>query len=75
MKNSTGSPEERLLTEIELAQRWKISTKKLQRDRSMRTGVKWVKLGRCVRYPLSWVREFEEVNTNSMASYTGGRNA
>lgn len=47
-------------TEKELARRWGISHRTLQRWRSDNNGLPYTKFGRHVRYPLSVIQEFEE---------------
>jgi predicted DNA-binding transcriptional regulator AlpA len=49
----------RVLNENELAQRWGISPKTLQRWRSEGRGPKYLKLSKRVSYPLETVIEFE----------------
>jgi hypothetical protein len=55
--SSTRGPEltpaeRRYLSELELASRWHISIKTLQRWRTMSTGPTFAKFGKSVRYPL-----------------------
>ena len=50
----------RVLNENELAQRWGISPKTLQRWRSEGRGPKYLKLSKRVSYPLEAVAEFEQ---------------
>lgn len=47
------------LTENQLADRWQVSTKKLQADRWKGVGVPYVKISRSVRYRLRDVRAYE----------------
>jgi hypothetical protein len=49
----------RMLTEKQLADRWLLSVKKLQRDRYLRRGVPWHLIGRLVRYRLDDVEAYE----------------
>jgi len=49
---SWSSPECRYLTEVELARRWHISVKTIQRWRSMGRKPMFAKFGKTVRYPL-----------------------
>lgn len=49
----------RVLNETELAQRWGISTKTLQRWRSEGRGPQYLKLSKRVSYPLESVLDFE----------------
>lgn len=48
------------LTQEELAERWKISTATLERDRSRRQGCKYLKIGGLIRYRLSDILAYEE---------------
>lgn len=50
----------RVLNENELAQRWGVSPKTLQRWRSEGRGPKYLKLSKRVSYPLEAVTEFEQ---------------
>ena len=53
------------LTEIELAARWSMSPKTLQRWRTMRFGPAYLKLGKKVQYQLSAIESYEsQVKTN-----------
>lgn len=49
----------RVLNENELAQRWGLSPKTLQRWRSEGTGPRYLKLSRRVSYPIETILEFE----------------
>lgn len=49
-----------LLAEDELAQRWKKSTRTLQRYRADGTGPAWIRIGGSVLYRLSDVMAFED---------------
>ncbi len=61
LTNSYGkSAGQVFLTEVELAKRWRVSTKKLQADRWKEQGVPFVKIGRSVRYRLAEVIAYEE---------------
>ena len=51
--------ERRVLSEIELAQRWGVSPKTLQRWRSEGRGPHYYKLSKRVSYPLETVTEYE----------------
>ena len=57
--NSLSPGDRRVLNENELAQRWGISPKTLQRWRSEGRGPKYLKLSKRVSYPLETVIEFE----------------
>lgn len=50
-----------VLTTEQLAERWACSTGWLQNQRSEGVGVRYMKLGALVRYPLDAVEEFERV--------------
>ncbi|MCQ1573488.1 helix-turn-helix domain-containing protein [Neorhizobium galegae] len=54
---------ERLLTEIEVAERQQRSIKTLQNQRVIGNGIPFVKIGRLVRYRLSDVVAYEEART------------
>lgn len=61
---SINSPEKltdttTVMTEMELAQRWKVSVKTLQRWRSEGRGPRYMKISKQVSYPLSEVLQFE----------------
>lgn len=58
--STTFAPQERqVLSEIELAHRWGMSPKTLQRWRSEGRGPKYLKLSKRVTYPLDSISEFE----------------
>ncbi len=57
--NSFSPGDRRVLNENELAQRWGISPKTLQRWRSEGRGPKYLKLSKRVSYPLETVIDFE----------------
>lgn len=57
--NSLSPSDRRVLTEIELAQRWGVSPKTLQRWRSEGRGPRYLKLSKRVSYPLDAVVDFE----------------
>lgn len=59
MTNETYTPES-YLTEKDLAKRWNLSTKTLQRWRIRHKGPTYLKLGGGVRYKPDNIREFEE---------------
>lgn len=63
----------RLLTQRQLADRWSVSTKKLEADRLKGCGCPYVKLGSAVRFRLSDVLAFEEANLRRSTSDGGGR--
>lgn len=58
----------KLLTEKELSELINISVKKLQRDRQQRIGIKFKKIGSCVRYSLQDVQQYLQQQTVEMLS-------
>lgn len=48
-----------MLSEDQLAVKWNISVKTLQAWRRKKCGPLYCKFGRCVRYPMQHVQEFE----------------
>jgi hypothetical protein len=48
-----------LLSEADLARRWRLSERTLQRQRANRTGPAWLRLGCSVRYRLDDILAFE----------------
>ena len=57
--NSLSPGDRRVLNENELAQRWGISPKTLQRWRSEGRGPRYLKLSKRVSYPLEAILDFE----------------
>jgi len=57
--NGLSPGDRRVLNENELAQRWGLSPKTLQRRRSEGRGPRYLKLSKRVSYPLESVIEFE----------------
>ena len=57
--NSLSPGDRRVLNENELAQRWGISPKTLQRWRSEGRGPRYLKLSKRVTYPLEAITEYE----------------
>jgi hypothetical protein len=51
---------EQLMTQEELAFRWKISEATLERDRSLKQGCRYLKLGGLIRYRIQDVLDYEE---------------
>jgi hypothetical protein len=51
---------EQLLTQEEVAFRWKISEATLERDRSLKQGVRYLKIGGLIRYRLQDVLDYED---------------
>ncbi len=58
--NTLSPGDRRVLNENELAQRWGISPKTLQRWRCEGRGPKYLKLSKRVSYPLEGVLDFEQ---------------
>jgi hypothetical protein len=56
------------LTEIQLAERWNITTKTLQNWRKIGKGPRYLKIGRAVRYPHELVEQFERENLTASTS-------
>lgn len=54
---------EQLMTQEELAHRWQISEATLERNRSMKQGVKFMRIGGLIRYRLSDVLAYEVQST------------
>ncbi len=54
-----GPSDRRVLNENELAQRWGVSPKTLQRRRSEGRGPRYLKLSKRVSYPLEAILDFE----------------
>jgi len=52
--------QEQLMTQEELAFRWKISEATLERERSLKRGCRYMKIGGLIRYRLQDVLEYEE---------------
>lgn len=57
-----------LFTEHDLAARWQVSIKMLQNARLKGVGVRYVKLGRAVRYRLADIEIYEAENTRLSTS-------
>jgi hypothetical protein len=53
-------------TETELARRWNVSIKTLQRWRSEERGPAYIKLSKAVRYPVSEIVAYEQANRQGM---------
>ena len=49
----------RLLTQDDLARRWRMTARSLERWRSQGTGPKWMKIGGLARYRLEDVLQYE----------------
>lgn len=61
---------EQLLTQEELAFRWKISEATLERDRSLKQGVRYIKIGGLIRYRFDDIIAHENDNTVEPKSRT-----
>ena len=55
---------EQLMTQEELAFRWKISEATLERERSLKRGVRYLKIGGLIRYRLQDVLDYENACTH-----------
>ena len=51
---------DKLITQEQLAERWLLSPATLERDRSLKQGVKYLKLGGLIRYRLQDVLDYEQ---------------
>ena len=51
---------EQLMTQEEVAFRWKVSEATLERDRSLTQGVRYLKIGGLIRYRLQDVLNYED---------------
>jgi hypothetical protein len=51
---------EQLMTQEEVAFRWKVSEATLERDRSLKQGVRYLKIGGLIRYRLQDVLNYED---------------
>ena len=51
---------DKLITQEQLAERWLLSEATLERDRSLKQGVKYLKLGGLIRYRLQDVLDYEQ---------------
>lgn len=67
----TGNPHTSagsLLTEKEVAQRWRVSPGRLRNERVAGKGLAYIKLGRSVRYRLSDIETYERAHCVSSTS-------
>lgn len=55
--------QEQLITQEELAFRWKVSEATLERERSFKRGCRYMKIGGLIRYRMSDVLDYEEACT------------
>ena len=55
---------EQLMTQEEVAFRWKISEATLERDRSLKQGVRYLKIGGLIRYRMKDVLDYEDSCTH-----------
>lgn len=55
-------------TETELARRWNVSIKTLQRWRSEERGPPYIKLSKAVRYPVDEIVTYEQLNRQGMSN-------
>ncbi len=63
-----------LLTEAELSHVLNVSVHTLQKQRRQGRGIKYCRVGRCVRYASQSVLEYLEQNSFCSTSEYGGRN-
>jgi len=63
-----GGPPERLLTPRDAAQMLQVSMSWLAKARLTGAGPRFVKIGRSVRYPESFIREYIKIRTRSSTS-------
>lgn len=61
------------LTEREVAQSLRCSVAALRRMRRERRGPRWTRVGRLVRYPLTWLREYLQENAGERSDGCGAR--
>ena len=66
---------EQLMTQEELAFRWKVSEATLERDRSLKKGCRYLKLGGLIRYRLQDVLEYEDACVHEPAKKTAREKA
>lgn len=69
--NTTTNPDERLLTEQQVAERQGRAVKTLQNQRVTGDGIPFVKMGRSVRYRLSDVDAWEAARVRTSTSHKG----
>lgn len=72
MSAPTAPNERCVLSEVELAQRWGVSSKTLQRWRSEGRGPHYLKLSKRVTYPLELITDYER---NALHASTSERTA
>ncbi len=70
--STTTNHDDRLLTELQVAERQGRAVKTLQNQRVSGDGIPFVKLGRSVRYRLSDVKAWEAARVRTSTSDTGG---
>ena len=56
-----------LIREIELARRWHVSRRTLQRWRQLKTGPRWLQIGRRILYRIEDIERFERSRLQSDA--------
>jgi hypothetical protein len=64
------------ITQEQLAERWLLSAATLERDRSLRQGVKYLKIGGLIRYKMQDVLDYEQqctVETKPSTSKKGAK--
>lgn len=66
MTTQTVTPEaDQILTQEELAERWKVTVRWLQILRKKKEGPKYIAIGRIPRYPMSEVLAYEKAMTTN----------
>ena len=66
--NSLSPGDRRVLNENELAQRWGVSPKTLQRWRSEERGPPYIKLSKAIRYPVDEIVTYEQAIRQGMSN-------
>ena len=61
------------ITQVELASRWRISEATLERDRSLKKGVRYMKIGGLIRYRLDDVLVYEDSRMRETATQQAER--
>ena len=66
-----SAPDERLLNQDQLARRWNLSSRSLERWRWRGVGPKFCKLGGSVRYRFEDIQEYEREHARTKSSGSG----
>ena len=64
--------QEQLMTQEELAFRWKVSEATLERERSFKRGVRYLKIGGLIRYRMQDVLDYESECTHEPKTKKNG---